>query len=158
MAMSACSAVGPISAPTRGEASAISSQFWMPWMVSIGRMYSMPEAPLRRSKWSTRASYLATSIAEPTLGAKTPVSPGTTTASRSAPVSPVSSALGRTNRPTLGYSSASRPTASRMASRAVSFSAGGTESSRSRQRQSAPAATALSNQEGLFPGTEMTVR
>ena len=48
--------------------------------------------------------------------------------------------------------------ASRMASRAASFSAGGTESSRSRQRQSAPATTALSNQEGLFPGTEMTVR
>src|SRR5215475_574976 len=47
---------------------------------------------------------------------------------------------------------------SATATRAAGFSASGTESSRSRHRQSAPAATALSYQVSLWPGTEITVR
>ena len=58
--------------------------------------------PLRVSKWSSSASYWSTSVACSIFGAKTPVSPGTTTASRSPPVSRVASGLTRTNRPTSG--------------------------------------------------------
>jgi hypothetical protein len=81
--MSACSAVGPIIAPTRPDAAAIAAQFWMPCTVSTGRMYSIPLAPLRSSKKSTRASYRITSVGSSTFGAKTPVRPGPTVASRS---------------------------------------------------------------------------
>ncbi|HPV80298.1 MAG TPA: hypothetical protein PLK64_10895 [Dermatophilaceae bacterium] len=42
--------------PTRSEAAAISSQFWIPWMVSTGMMYSSPVTPARASKWSSSAS------------------------------------------------------------------------------------------------------
>src|SRR6476620_1001871 len=146
--MSACSAVGPIIAQTRGDAEAISRAFWIALTVSTGTMYSSPVTPLRDSKWSSSASYWSTSVACSIFGAKTPSRPGTTTASRSAPVSFVASGLTRTSRPTSEFVSRTRAIDAATVSRAAAFSPNGTESSRSSTTASVPLAIALSTQCG----------
>ena len=158
LAMSACSAVGPMSAPTRGEAFAISAQFWMPSIVSIGMMYSIPATPVRASKWSTRVSYRMTSVAEFTFGANRPDRPSATDASRSLPVNRVASEFGRTKSPSFGWDLENRSTAAATSSRAAGLRSAGTESSRSKQTASAPESTALSYHDVLCAGTNSTVR
>ncbi len=156
--MSACSAVGPTIAPTRGEACAISRQFWIAATVSTGTTYSTPVTPLRVSKWSTNASTCSTSVAFSIFGTNSPVRPGTTTASRSPPANRVDRALGRTNRPTSGASPRTSAIVAATVARAASFSPAGTESSRSSTTASAPDFTALTAQAGLWPGTNSSVR
>ena len=71
---------------------------------------------------------------------------------------PVSSALRRTYTPTLRLPAASLRMEVATISRASAFMVVGTASSRSRITPSAPAATALSGQPSLWPGTKRMER
>src|SRR5437016_469928 len=156
--MSACSAVGPTIAPTRGEASAMSRQCWIALRVSTGMMYSSPLTPVRVSKWSTSASRPCTSDASFIFGAKTPVRPCTSVASRSAPVIFEDSGLVRTKMPTDGLCCRRWQITSAAVCRAAALACSGTESSRSTTMASGPARSALSAQSGLWAGTNSSER
>ena len=129
-----------------------------PWIVSTGTMYSSPVTPLRASKWSSSASYrmhvgglLDLRREDARRG------PGTTAASRSAPVSRVASELQPDEQAHVRVSTrAARAIdgGDRLRAQRPSRSAG-TESSRSKHDGvRAGLATALSTQRRLVAGDE----
>ena len=96
------------------------------------------------------------SWADSTLGRQTPESSGQTTAARSSRVRPLPTGFTRTC--TVWPRAARVGTARRTICRACSFSAGGTESSRSRTMTSASKPWAFSIMFSRMPGTKMRLR
>ena len=143
---------------TRGEALVICCTFITALALSIqGITLMLPAAkPAEASSGAMMRSISRRSQADSVLPTLTPYRSGPTTAASSSRVSPVSSELQRTI--TLRPDRRSCGTHSRTILRALAFSAGGTESSRSHKTMSALKERARSSMLARLPGTIIRLR